>query len=165
MSSPPNLFVDVRFLPRDLQPRHIADRAVVIFDVLRATTSITAALNAGVRSIRILPSTADTLAGRGVPRCAFMRRTAVPAAPWFRSGTAPGAFQRSLHADRDLLMSTTNGTGAILAAAGAVRIYVGALVNAAAVAGCLAQENLPVTLLCAAPTAQLRWKTSLARVP
>jgi 2-phosphosulfolactate phosphatase len=47
-------------------------------------------------------------------------------------------------------MSTTNGTRAILAARGASAIFIGALVNATAVArAAAAAEGRPVTLLCA----------------
>ena len=40
--------VDVVYLPADLRPHHLAGRAVAVFDVLRATTTMTAALAAGV---------------------------------------------------------------------------------------------------------------------
>jgi len=53
------------------------------------------------------------------------------------------------HRGKTLLMSTTNGTKAVLAAAGAARIYIGALVNAGAVAQRLRAVSMPVKLLCA----------------
>src|SRR4029450_116340 len=46
-------------LPKDLQPDHVTGRTVVVFDVLRATTTMTAALAAGVEGIRIYPDTAS----------------------------------------------------------------------------------------------------------
>lgn len=49
--------VDVVLLPDQLQPRHLSGRAVVVFDVLRATTSIAAALSAGVVGVRVFGST------------------------------------------------------------------------------------------------------------
>jgi 2-phosphosulfolactate phosphatase len=150
MPSPTNLPVDVCFLPRDLQPRHRAGRAVVVFDVLRATTSITAALKAGVRSIRIFPTTADANAARDqYPSALLCGEEQCLPPPGFDLGNSPAAFEPSLHTGRDILMSTTNGTRAILSAAGAAHICVGGLVNAAAVAKFLAQKNLPVALLCA----------------
>ncbi len=125
-------------------------RAVVVFDVLRATTTINAALHARVQSIRIYSSTADAAAARHKHPTALLcgeARCLPP--PGFDLGNSPGAFQPSLHAGREVLMSTTNGTRAILATAGAARIYAGALVNAASVAECLTLDNRPVTLLCA----------------
>ena len=50
-------------LPRDLLPVHLTDRSVVVFDVLRATTSITAALAAGVTSIGVFGSISEARGG------------------------------------------------------------------------------------------------------
>ncbi len=45
--------IDVVLLPRDLHRAHLDGRVVVVFDVLRATTSMAAALAAGVKEIRV----------------------------------------------------------------------------------------------------------------
>lgn len=145
-----SLPVDVCFLPANLAPRHLAGRSVVVFDVLRATTSITAALNAGVKSIRIFATSADAAdAGPSYSNALLCGEEKCLPPPGFHLGNSPRAFQPTLHMGRELLLSTTNGTRAILAARGASRIYAGALVNAAAVATCLTQDDLPITLLCA----------------
>src|SRR4051794_26511935 len=60
------MVIDVVHLPRDLQEHHLRDRTVVVFDVLRATTSMIAALDAGASEIRIFPTLEDArLAARG----------------------------------------------------------------------------------------------------
>jgi 2-phosphosulfolactate phosphatase len=143
--------IEVLFRPDDLRPAHLAGRAVVVFDVLRATTTMTAALAAGVREIRIFASVDDARrAARteqqkvilcGEEKC---RRPA-----GFDLGNSPGAFQAADYHGARLFMATTNGTRAILAATGAPRLLVGALVNAAAVARRLAEIGLDSTLLCA----------------
>src|SRR2546430_10289253 len=48
--------VDVVPLPRMLTDEHVRDRAVVVFDVLRASTTIAAALAAGAKEIRVFCS-------------------------------------------------------------------------------------------------------------
>lgn len=143
--------IDTVFLPRDLQADHVDARAVVVFDVLRATTSITAALAAGVKSIHIFPTVrqaAEAKTGNLADALLCGEQNCLPPSG-FDLGNSPRAFNRSLHGGRDILMSTTNGTRAILAASTARRVFAGALVNAAAVARTLHRENLPVTLLCA----------------
>ena len=63
--------VEVVAIPGHLQQRHLAERAVVVFDVLRATTSITAALAAGVKEIRVfgdVDSAATAAAAHGEGR-------------------------------------------------------------------------------------------------
>lgn len=146
--------IAVVFLPRDLQPEHLAGRAVVVFDVLRATTSMTAALAAGVREIRVFgdlsAARAAAAAFDGPPGTRLVcgeENCLRPAG--FDLGNSPGAFDAAACAGRVAFMSTTNGTRAILTARGAGAILTGALVNAGAVARSLAALRMPVTLLCA----------------
>jgi 2-phosphosulfolactate phosphatase len=142
--------IDVYFLPRDLKQEDLPARAVVVLDVLRATTSMIAALDAGVRQIGIYPSTAAAaIAGKASPSSLLCGEERCLRPPGFDLGNSPGAFESSLHAGRELLMSTTNGTRAIIAARGAAKIFIGGLVNAAAVARRIVRENLPIALLCA----------------
>src|SRR6185437_15784570 len=68
--------------------------------------------------------------------------------PGFDLGNSPGAFVAERVAGKILMMSTTNGTRAIIAARGASAVLIGALVNARAVTGALISTGLDVTLLC-----------------
>lgn len=144
--------LDVALLPRDLDPEILPSRAVVVFDVLRATTSMTAALAAGVGEIRVFPSTEaarkDAACIGFYPKPLLCGEENCLAPKDFDLGNSPGDFDRSLK-DRTLFMSTTNGTRAIIAAAGAKLLLVGALVNASAVAKVLVESKLDVILLCA----------------
>jgi 2-phosphosulfolactate phosphatase len=136
-----------------LTPEHLQDKAVVVFDVLRATTTIATALAAGVREIRICQSIAAAIeAARGwntSPRPLLCGEVDCLAPPGFDLGNSPGAFHRQNYEGRTLCMSTTNGTRALAAASTARALLAGALVNAAAVAQRLDQLSLDVTLLCA----------------
>jgi 2-phosphosulfolactate phosphatase len=145
--------LDVCLLPRDLEPRHVTGRTVVVFDVLRATTTMTAALAAGVEAIRIYP---DTASARKDATCIGMHPAPVLCGEenclrpeGFHLGNSPAGFTRADHAGHTVFMSTTNGTRAILAAAEARLILIGALVNAGAVARAAAEAGNDVTLLCA----------------
>ena len=144
------LAADVVLLPRDLDPTLIRDRVVVVFDVLRATTSLTAALSAGVKEIRIFPnldsarSAAEAYPGQ---RLLCGEHACLPPRG-FDLGNSPGQFLPS-HAGASLFMCTTNGTRALIAARTSPVVLTGALVNAAAVATRLAQENRNIVLLCA----------------
>src|SRR4051794_13919669 len=102
--------LDVAFLPRDLDPATLTARAVVVFDVLRATTTMTAALAAGVEAIHVAP---DVPAARvrhadwtldPKPLLCGEHRCLAPAG--FDLGNSPGAFSPP-HAGRTLIMSTT----------------------------------------------------------
>jgi 2-phosphosulfolactate phosphatase len=143
--------IDVVLLPADLQPHQCRDRAVVALDILRATTTIAAALQAGVSQIRIFPTTdeaARAAADHGGRRILCGEVKCLPP-PGFDLGNSPDAFKPDLHAGQTLFMSTTNGTRAIVAAREAKLLLTGALVNASAVAQALSRHASNVILLCA----------------
>lgn len=150
------MIVDVALLPSDLLPNQLSGRSVVVFDVLRATTSITAALAVDVPEIRIfedIESARREAAGFVGPKLLCGEQNCLPPAG-FDLGNSPRAFN-STHAGRTLFMSTTNGTKAIVAARSAPHVLVGALVNAAAVAARLHEIGLDVTFLCAGTQGQV----------
>ena len=143
--------IEVVLLPRELKPQDLPEKAVVVFDVLRATTSMTAALAAGVKEIRCFGSVdAAVAAARSSPESPLLAGEVDALKPsGFDLGNSPGAYRQEEHAGRTVFMSTTNGTRAILAARGAHTIFTAALVNAGAVAEALRRNGRDVTLLCA----------------
>jgi 2-phosphosulfolactate phosphatase len=147
--------LEVLLTPATIGSPPVADRAVVVFDVLRATTTMTAALAAGVAEIRIFDSLEGARAAAAQvvdPVLCGERNCLRPEG--FTLGNSPGGFVRQLHAGKTVFMSTTNGTRAIVAARGAKLLLVGAIVNAAAVARRLAGAGLDVILLCAGTDGQ-----------
>lgn len=151
------MLIDVIALPVLARPEQIHQRAVIVFDVLRATTTITAALQIGVRQIRVFDSIEKARAARqdedsGALLCGEMNCLA-PAG--FDLGNSPGAFLAERHAGKTLLMSTTNGTRAILVARDAKLVLAGALINADAVASVAGRSGLNITLLCAGTNGQI----------
>src|SRR5882757_9310530 len=124
--------IDVTLLPKDADPEVLKHRAVVVFDVLRATTSMTAALAAGVGEIMIFANVEAARKDAGsiglYPKPLLCGEEKCLKPEGFDLGNSPGGFDRSLTGGT-LFMSTTNGTRAILAAREAKLLLVGALVN------------------------------------
>lgn len=152
----PPLPIDVAMLPKDLTSDQTHNKTIVVFDVLRATTTMTAALAAGVREIRIfadIHSAAQAAAHFAAPRILAGEVDCLPP-PGFDLGNSPSAFTQELHADRTIFLSTTNGTKAVIAARTAAEILIGALVNASAVARRISQIGRSATLLCAGTRGQ-----------
>jgi 2-phosphosulfolactate phosphatase len=143
--------LDVVLLPRLLEPYHLAGRTVVVFDVLRATTTMAAALAAGVNEIRVFASLQEaSRAAAQADRSRILCGEEKCLTPdGFDLGNSPGAFRPEQHRGRTAFMSTTNGTRAIVAARDAATVLTGALVNASAVARAVAAAGADVTLLCA----------------
>jgi 2-phosphosulfolactate phosphatase len=141
--------LDLALLPRDLDSQTLPHRAVVVFDVLRATTTMTAALAVGVREIRVfgdVPAVRHAAPNFAAPLLCGEDQCLAPAG--FDLGNSPGGFLPA-HRGRTVLMSTTNGTRALIAAREAKLLLAGAIVNASAVARVLVDSGLDVTLLCA----------------
>ena len=139
-------------LPSCLLPGELGGRAVAVFDVLRATTTVAAALAAGADEVRVFADVAAVRAAEHVVRAG--ERRCLPVAG-FDLGNSPGDFTPARVGGRVVAMSTTNGTRAILAAGGAAELFAAALVNAAATAEALAATGRDVALLCAGTDGRL----------
>jgi 2-phosphosulfolactate phosphatase len=142
--------IDVAPLPRLIDLTDARDRIVVVFDVLRATTTMAAALAARVGEIRIF----DSLHGAEQAASAFdgpkllcgERRCLKPEG--FDAGNSPGEYSERW-AGRTMFMATTNGTRAIVAAGRPRQLLVGALVNIAVTVQVIQRSGGDVLLLCA----------------
>ncbi len=125
-----------------------ADVAVVI-DVLRATTVITTALAAGAKSIATCMSIDEA---RAMKTAATKGNPATDAVPvlcgerecrpieGFNFGNSPAEFSPAGVGGRDLIMTTTNGTRAIEAAADCEVMFLACFANLSAVADAVIAE-------------------------
>ena len=137
--------VDLEFVPT----RRPAE-ALVVFDVLRMTTTACAAFSRGLRELEVLAD-ADAARARAAATggLLFGERDGVPL-PGFDGGNSPVETLRLDLEGRRAVFCTTNGSRAVEAAAGARHLLLGAVVNAAAVARfLLALSPRNVRLSCA----------------
>ena len=170
----------IRVVPeaRSLVPESVAGSTVVVIDTLRATTTIACAVARGVvvetvssiaeakrrRGARVL--IAGERGGKKLPGFdlgnspvdieAASRGTASPSGrnegqAASRGTASPSGRNEPSLAGKRLVLTTTNGTGAIARSAAARAIYVGALVNASAIARAVAKDE-SLVLLCAGRT-------------
>ena len=126
-----------------------AGHVVVVIDALRASSTIVSALGHGVRAVRPVASVTEcvgdlTAGERGGRKIAGVMLD-----------NSPLSFVTDEFAGRELVLTTTNGTECIAAAAAAVepRVLIGALLNATAVGryadAWARRDGCPVTLLIA----------------
>jgi 2-phosphosulfolactate phosphatase len=149
--------VRVVLLPSLLQPDDWLGRTVVVFDVLRATTTMAAALGAGAQAIVVFGSLAEASEAARTcsePKLLAGEQNCLPP-DGFDLGNSPGDFVADRCRGRTLFMSTTNGTRALVAARAAAKLFTGAIVNAAATAQAITRLDLPITLLCAGTNGQI----------
>ena len=135
----------------EVDPAGVQKTSAVVIDVIRATTTIVEALANGAQAVYPTLSTEDairlaTSMGRDDSiLCGERKGLKVEG---FDLGNSPGEFTAETVKGKRLVMSTTNGTRAFLAAQGAQRVLAGSLTNLNAVARALEGAER-VTLICA----------------
>jgi 2-phosphosulfolactate phosphatase len=147
--------LDVLFGAHEVTPQDVAGRVVAVIDVLRASTTIAAALHAGAKAVIpfATPEEAATRA-RGMDRDAVRlggERKMLPI-PGFDLGNSPSEYTPKAVAGKTICFTTTNGTAALLATAGARDVVVASFANFTAAGALLraaARGGSDVTLLCA----------------
>jgi 2-phosphosulfolactate phosphatase len=145
------VILNVYALPQYADPQELAGGTAVVIDVLRATTTIVFALEAGAKEIIPCRTVEETLALAGqFPREEILLGGERGGRPLegFDLGNSPEEYTVNRVAGKTILFTSTNGTQAMVQARGAGRIYLAAFVNASAVVQKLSgQERIHV--LCA----------------
>ena len=147
--------LDVYLTPAELHPGALAGCVVGVIDVLRASTTITAAIDHGARAVIPFEGTDEV-----VERARQFERAAVLLAgerkmltvPGFDLGNSPGEVTADVVAGKTVLLSTTNGTHALLQSQGARDTVIASYVNCGAVTALCRtalRSGLPVALVCA----------------
>ncbi len=123
--------LDVYFSAAGLAPQEVAGRPVFVVDVLRATTVICAALYNGAKGIVPVGSVdeASRMAQTLGPEVILMGERNLQPIEGFALGNSPLEVTEAVVRGKTLVMSTTNGTRALLAAQGASEVYVAAAAN------------------------------------
>lgn len=130
--------------------RSTLGRQAVVIDTLRATSVMLTALGNGARAIIPVAEIEDALRlRRTLDHVRLCGERGGEKIAGFDFGNSPFEFTPERVKGQTLVMTTTNGTRAVLATEGARVRMIGALLNAPAVAQTLAERGGDVTLLCA----------------
>jgi 2-phosphosulfolactate phosphatase len=147
--------LDVVFTPVGLTPADVQGRTVFVIDILRATTAMCAALNHGAKSLIPVASTeealrlAQTIGSADVLLAGEKDCVRIPG---FNLGNSPLEMTETAVRGKTLIVTTTNGTKALLAAQGAGAVYAACAANlslAAEKAREVVERGGEVLLLCA----------------
>jgi 2-phosphosulfolactate phosphatase len=128
--------IDVFFTPAQLAPHQAQGRVVAILDILRASTSIAAALHHGARNVVPLASAEEVITrARQFDRKEVLLagEQRMHAIEGFDLGNSPAEFTPAAVEGKTVLLTTTNGTQAILAVQNARDVIVASYVNFTAV--------------------------------
>lgn len=158
------MVVSVHLLPSLIPQGALRGGVAVVIDVLRASTTIVHALAHGCTAV--VPCGEVDEARRvaeGLPRGSAVlggERRGEPI-PGFDLGNSPGEYTADACRGKTLVMTTTNGTRALLASLEADVVLVGAFVNLAATVQRLIHETRPVHIVCAGTDGRISYEDSL----
>jgi 2-phosphosulfolactate phosphatase len=144
--------IDVAWTTAELEHFNLHERAPVVVDVLRAASSIATAIHNGARAVLPAESIeealriANSIGRRDVVLCGEREGEPIEG---FDLGNSPSEFTRQAVGERTLVMTTTNGTRALAAAAGPGPSCVAALVNLGAVSTRLLDGRHDPLIVCA----------------
>ncbi|MCL6501031.1 MAG: 2-phosphosulfolactate phosphatase [Pirellulales bacterium] len=135
---------DAYLLPRLVRPQQLRGAAVVVVDVLRATTTIATALAAGAR--RVVPTVSVSEARRAAQehrrgRTVLGGERRGLRIPGFALGNSPGEYTAATVGGSTVVFTTTNGTRALARCRLARHVLLAALVNVGAVCSKLAAHK------------------------
>jgi len=144
--------LEVLFTPADvasLEGRDLSETVCVVFDVLRATSTMITALANGAKVIFPVAEISDALALRreypdlllAGERDGVRILSTLSGSISFDLGNSPQEFTAEVVHGRAIAMTTTNGTRALRACARAWTIFVGSFLNLRATADLLQKES------------------------
>ena len=146
--------VEVHMSPRPA-PGDVQGKVVAVVDVLRASTTIAIALANGARAVVPFESLDDALTrSRQLDRSEFIlagerKNLAIEG---FDMGNSPIEFTSEAVAGRNIFMTTTNGTRALMGLQGARDVVVASYVNHSAVSAMLraaVRADADILIVCA----------------
>jgi 2-phosphosulfolactate phosphatase len=147
--------IDVLYGVQQLTPQDVQGRVVAVIDVLRASTTIAVALANGARAVIPFESSEEAIMRskqmeRGAFRLAGERR--MHKMEGFDLGNSPLEHTPEAVDGKTVLLTTTNGTKALLSVQGARDVVVASYVNLTGVSAMLRtalRGGADITLVCA----------------
>jgi 2-phosphosulfolactate phosphatase len=131
----------------ELDSVRVPGKVVVVLDILFATTTMVTALAHGAKEIvPVLDESAARACAADFPGCVLAGELYAETLPGF-AHPAPLALLAHGVEGKSVVYSTTNGTVAMTQAAGAARVYCGALLNARALVEHILARHASETIL------------------
>ena len=152
--------VDVCLSPDLIHLYDVSDKVVVVVDILRATSCMTAGLANGVKSITPFEN---------LERCELMKRKGYLIAgerngqmvEGFDLGNSPFDYMQDHVKGEKIAVTTTNGTVAIERSRKANEVIIGSFLNITAVANYIKKQSRGVLIVCAGWKGRINLEDSL----
>lgn len=141
--------VDLIISADDIKQEKVIGKTIVVIDMLRATSVITTAISNGCNAVIPVLTIEEAIEIARKDRKKYIlggERKALKI-EGFDCANSPLEYKRSVVENKTLVITTSNGTRAIKGSLGAKDIFIGALINAKAVANKLLNINNDVVIV------------------
>ncbi len=151
--------LDVFFSLNSFQEEELRDKAVVVIDVLRASSTIVTALMNGAKAIIPVSDMgeaskiAQNVDSENYLLCGEKDGIKIEG---YDLGNSPREYTPEVVGGKKLIFNTTNGTKAIKKSIGSSNLYIASFLNVNAILKALKEETKDIVLICAG------WKGRLA---
>ncbi len=142
--------IEVCLSPALLHLYDVKGALVVIIDIFRATSTITAALDNGAKCVIPVASVSECIAlGASIPGSVTAGERDGKVIEGLQYGNSPSEYPVEFISGKTLVMTTTNGTRLLHMVTGADQIVIGSFLNLNQLCGYLASQGKNVLLACA----------------
>ena len=141
--------VDLAFTPHELEKKELAGKSVVVIDALRATTTMTVGFENGAAAF-IPVATVEEARGLVAANPGYLlagERRAMPL-EGFHLGNSPRDYRPEKVKGKTIVMTTTNGTRALVLARGGSEVFIGSFLNLSALVDRLIEAERDVIIAC-----------------
>ncbi len=145
---PDKCSLDVILTPNLLPLYPLQGKVVVVIDVLRATTTMTVALDQGAIKVIPVESIEECLSYKDKPDHILAGERGGQKVEGFAYGNSPFEYMDGVVNGKTLVLTTTNGTRAIKMSSEAKEILIGGFLNFSALTRWLLNESTDTVLLC-----------------
>ncbi|GDX52863.1 putative 2-phosphosulfolactate phosphatase [Bacteroidota bacterium] len=140
--------LEVILTPNLLPLYPLQGKVVVVIDVLRATTTMTVALDQGATKVIPVESIEECLSYKDKPDHILAGERGGQKVEGFSYGNSPFEYMDGVVKGKTLVLTTTNGTRAIKMSSDAKEILIGGFLNFTALTRWLLNESTDTVLLC-----------------
>jgi 2-phosphosulfolactate phosphatase len=140
--------LDVILTPNLLTLYPLEGKVVVVIDVLRATSTMTVALDQGANKVIPVETIEECLSYKDKPDHILAGERGGQKVQGFSYGNSPFEFMEGVVKGKTLVLTTTNGTRAIELSKGAYHVIAAGFLNFSAVANWIINESRDTLLLC-----------------
>lgn len=159
-----NTNIDVFATSSALNEEEIRGKTVVIIDVLRTSTTIVTALANGAKAV--IPAEDMGAAGKiaqnlDTDNALLCGEKDSKKIQGYDLGNSPSEYTKETVDGKSIILSTTNGTKAIVKCANAENVYIAGFTNISAVARLLKKEKSEILIICAGWKGRLSLEDSL----